>query len=247
MIGERLGDGRRAAVFAYGEHAIKLYEPPAGKTWAFLEAAHLAALEASGLPVPHVHGAGFYGGRWGLVMDRVAGPSFGRLLEDVSTRQAHITEMARLHRRLHAASAASFPSLKARLRRNILTAQAIIGPMSAAILERLDGLPDGDRLCHGDFHPFNILGEIGEAIVVDWLDVAIGDPTADVARSFALIHHVSSDVASAYLDAYAAEAGMPRSTFERWLPVVAAARIAENVPAETAGLLALVHQGLSAA
>src|SRR5215475_12266456 len=31
-------------------------------------------------------------------------------------------------------------------------------------------MPDGDRLCHGDFHPLNILGNTLDPMIIDWLD-----------------------------------------------------------------------------
>jgi thiamine kinase-like enzyme len=41
------------------------------------------------------------------------------------------------------------------------------------LLDGLAALPSiDDRLCHGDFHPFNILGQLGKATVVDWLNAA---------------------------------------------------------------------------
>ena len=50
-------------------------------------------------------------------------------------------------------------------------------------LEALNGLPDGDRLCHGDFHPGNcIIGDDGMR-VIDWPNAYAGDPDADVART----------------------------------------------------------------
>ncbi|WP_308495210.1 hypothetical protein [Micromonospora purpureochromogenes] len=33
----------------------------------------------------------------------------------------------------------------------------------------LDGLPDGDRLCHDDFHPGNVLLAVDWTAVIDWV------------------------------------------------------------------------------
>jgi hypothetical protein len=35
------------------------------------------------------------------------------------------------------------------------------------LLLLLKDLPDGDRLCHGDFHPWNIIASGKEVVVVD--------------------------------------------------------------------------------
>ena len=102
------------------------------------------------------------------------------------------------------------------------------GDFGDDLLKRLTGMPDADRLCHGDFHPFNILGLDTHARVIDWLDASRGAPAADVCRTYVLISTYDPGIAAAYVDAYGAE----RAEIEAWLPLVAAARLVENVPDE---------------
>lgn len=40
-------------------------------------------------------------------------------------------------------------------------------------------MPDGDHLCHGDFHPRNVLGEALQPILIDWPNACCGDPASD--------------------------------------------------------------------
>ncbi len=62
------------------------------------------------------------------------------------------------------------PSLRDLVRRKIDTAAELPVELADFALEKLDGLPDGDRLCHGDLHPGNLLlGRDGPA-VIDWTD-----------------------------------------------------------------------------
>lgn len=42
---------------------------------------------------------------------------------------------------------------------------------------------DGDSLCHGDFHPGNILLSNGHTMVIDFMNVYHGDFLYDVART----------------------------------------------------------------
>jgi len=237
-IGRRLGAGKEAEVYEYGELALKLYPSQASKAVVFREAANLALLEQLALPTPRVHAAGDYDGRWGLVMDRAYGPSFAdRML--AGARLSCIKEMARLHRDLHQRSVSGLPSLKERLAANIRRTDQLDKPSRRQLLSQLDALPDGDRLCHGDFHPWNIHGEAGEVMILDWLDACAGPPAADVCRSYVLIHHVDPATASDYVDAYARLTGLPTADIMAWLPPIAAARLAEGVPAETDNLLRL--------
>ena len=61
-------------------------------------------------------------------------------------------------------------------------------------------------LCHGDFHPLNILvDESGNATVLDWSDAALGDRHFDVARS-ALIFWIAPIIAERTLERIALRA-----------------------------------------
>jgi aminoglycoside phosphotransferase (APT) family kinase protein len=97
---------------------------------------------------------------------------------------------------------------------------------------------DGDRLRHGDFHPQNIVGPIGRETILDWLDASRGDPAADVCRTYVLIKPVSEELAAAYVEAYAALGNVSRDDIMNWLPLVAAARLAEGVEDESSGIVA---------
>ncbi len=49
----------------------------------------------------------------------------------------------------------------------------------------IESLPDGDRLCHGDLHPENVMvDEEGELMVIDWLTAGKGCLEADLARTW---------------------------------------------------------------
>ena len=91
-------------------------------------------------------------------------------------------------------------------------------------------MPDGDCLCHGDYHPYNIMGPPGREVVIDWLVACRGEPAADACRSYVLLRPAAPELASAYLDAYAQVGGKSRAAILGWLPFVAAARLAEGVP-----------------
>jgi len=100
-------------------------------------------------------------------------------------------------------------------------------------------MPYRDRLCHGDFHPMNVLGEASQPVVIDWPNACRGDPAGDVCRSYLILKLHADEVAEPYLDAYCRVASIPRQTILNWLPYVAAARLAEDVPGEQDRLLEL--------
>jgi len=98
------------------------------------------------------------------------------------------------------------------------------------LLSRLEALPDGDRLCHGDFHPWNILGSPSSALVIDWLDATQGSPAADACRAFLLLSPAAASTALPYLDAYLSRSGLALEEVTSWLPALAGARLSEGCP-----------------
>jgi aminoglycoside phosphotransferase (APT) family kinase protein len=230
-LGARLGVGRMAEVFACGSLVVKLYKPAVPKSSPFREAAILAALESLGLPAPIVHSVRRIGDRWGVLMSRAEGPSFADgMTQQAGTLPAWLGRMARLQLHVHSHPATQFASLKTRLAANIRQAPVLSEPRRSTLLAGLAAMPDSDRLCHGDFHPYNIMGPPGLEVLIDWPDASRGDPAADVCRSYVLIRPVAPEMASAYVDAYSQVSGKSRDAILSWLPFVAAARLAEGVP-----------------
>lgn len=237
-IGRLLGSGKEAEVYECGELALKLYRPGRSKASAFREAAILSIIERLGLPSPNVHAVGDYGGRWGLLMDRAPGASFAEQMMSTAPT-ACIEAMVQLHRRIHAQPGGGLPSLKARLFANISRAASLTDASRERLLLQLSALPDGDRVCHGDFHPWNILGSGEDVMIVDWLDACSGSPAADACRTYLLMRHALPAAATAYLEIYVEMAGLSSDDVLAWLPVVAAARLAEGVPDENNELMRL--------
>lgn len=68
----------------------------------------------------------------------------------------------------------------------------------------------GDRvLCHGDFHPLNVLVDGSIAYVIDWTDAGLGPREADVSRT-ALLFEVAAIAADSSVERLALRAAGPR-------------------------------------
>jgi aminoglycoside phosphotransferase (APT) family kinase protein len=241
-LGRLLAAGQRAEVFEWGSRVVKLCRSTGSKHLIFREAAINAAVEALGLPVPAVWSVQQIDDRWGIVFDRVSGVSFA---EQMRSNPAGIPQylqvLAHLHTRIHANVAGQFSSLKGWVTTRITRTTLLNEPQRQILLNGLRNMPDGDNLCHGDFHPRNVLGEVSKPIVIDWPNACCGDPAADVCRSYLILKLHADKVAEPYLDAYCQAAHVWRQTILDWLLYVAAARLAEDVPGEQHGLLELIR------
>ena len=240
-VGRSLATGNTAEIFEWGSRVVKLYKAPTAKGAVFHEAAASAAVEALGLPVPKIWGVREIDGRWGLVFDRVTGNSFAeQMLTKGNDFGPYLDGMVRLHIQVHAHRAIEFAGLKVALRARIAASDLLDRADKQALLEALADLPDGDRLCHGDFHPLNILGDIVRPMIIDWRDARRGNPAADVCRSYLLLKLHAPEIATPYLDAYCRLGNVDRPAVLRWLPCVAAAKLAEGVPGERDGLVEII-------
>jgi aminoglycoside/choline kinase family phosphotransferase len=119
-------------------------------------------------------------------------------------------------------------------------------------------MPDGDRLCHGDFHPGNILVAPQGEIIIDWIDAVRGNPLADLARSTILLRGAAESsqignilekafvktVLVEYIRHYFKLHPGGEQEYRRWLPIVAAARLSENIPELEKWLIAQAEMGL---
>ncbi|MBM3277789.1 MAG: phosphotransferase [Candidatus Handelsmanbacteria bacterium] len=122
----------------------------------------------------------------------------------------------------------------------------------------MDRLPAGDRLCHGDFHPGNLLLTPAGPVIIDWIDASRGNPAAGLARTSLLFraHMATSPVPAAwrpilegfhhtYLAAYLDAAPQRQGEFRRWFPLMAAARLGEGIAEQNDWLLEQARQGLA--
>jgi aminoglycoside phosphotransferase (APT) family kinase protein len=230
QLGRLLGSGKEAEVFEWGPRVVKLYRSSASKGSAFREAAGLALAESFGLPVPSVSGVRQIEDRWGFVITRAGGPSFAEAIgREPGLTRTYLKQMARLQSRVHTHPGTQFASLRARLAANIQRAEGLTAKRRHVLRDSLAEMPEPDRLCHGDFHPGNIMGPPGQEVLVDWLDARQGDPAVDVCRTYVLMRPSAPELASCYVDIYVADCGESRERIFRGLPIVAAARLAEGV------------------
>jgi aminoglycoside phosphotransferase (APT) family kinase protein len=264
--GRRLiGQGQEAEIFEWDDGAVlRLLRSSIDPEQAEREAAAMRAAADAGVDVPIVFGTTTVDGRAGLIMGRVDGPDLITLMGRrpwVVPRAARIVGMAQA--RMHEVVAPpELMSVHESARCKIDRAPALPRELAAFALEVLETLPEGDRLCHGDLHPGNVLlGRAGSA-VIDWVGAARGDPAADLARTRllleigsvqehmpALVRHLNALGRGAfkrwYLRAYERERAVDTALVDRWEVVRAADRMNEDFPEERATLLEMLERASS--
>ena len=98
------------------------------------------------------------------------------------------------------------------------------------LLQRLEGMKNHAKLCHGDYNPSNvIINEKGEYAVIDWSHATQGNASADAARTFLLFSMQGKvDIAEKYLQLFSERSGIEKSYIQRWIPIVAATQMSKG-------------------
>jgi aminoglycoside phosphotransferase (APT) family kinase protein len=266
-LGAPIGLGRTAEVFALGDSdVVKLLRPGFLEKLVEEEATVAARVDAAGVAAPHFKGRTRIEGRPGVVFQRVAGPS---MLDLLGRRPLEIDRLARrfaeLHAAMHDAAGAGLSDQKASLRWAMdYAAPNLPAGSQAAALARLDALPGGTALCHGDMHPGNVIMAASGPVVIDWMTARNGNPTADVARTLFLLRdaavpgHMSRvqsgllglmrrRLTAVYLRHYRTLRSIDSAELAAWRLPILAARLAEDIEAEKPGIQAMIRRELASA
>jgi aminoglycoside phosphotransferase (APT) family kinase protein len=253
-----VGQGRTAAIYVWGTNQIlKLFR--SGWPLSVVEQeAHISqAVHEMGLPVPATEGMIEVDGRHGILFERIDGPSMLRQLGAKPWTAIQLLHgFADLHVRLHAHTVREFPSQRRHLTHLIEQASPLPAEWATAVLTTLNQLPGGNYLCHGDYHPDNVLMSPNGPIIIDWSEAASGNPIADIARtslilrlgapppggmSPLLIGPARAVAHATYVRRYLQRSPAIRAELAAWRLPIAAARLGEGIPEEKQQLLARIE------
>lgn len=175
-----LAVGNTAEVYELDSGRVcKLFRPGYDGSAVEREFHNAAVVFSMGIRSPRPYAIVQINGRNGIIYDKVTGESLtDRYLR---TRDDHwISAFAELHKRLLCLETEEVGSYKSFLK--------YFAGGSAQIMEKIDRLPDGSRLLHGDYHPNNVLVDgNGDLVLIDFMNVCRGPALYDIARTFFLI------------------------------------------------------------
>ncbi len=194
-IMKKIGTGRTAEVYlTENMTVVKLFF-----TWVSPE--HIrnererAAMIGEIYPqAPRCIATGEWDGRQGLEMEYIEGQMGTDYLmqKPLAIRQI-LTQFAHVHKDMHQIIAPALPGQAEKYEAGIAECPYLTAATQAALRIFLAEREVQDTLCHGDFHPENIIvTKDGQYRVIDWLDAYRGDPMGDVARTYYLLSRGTS-------------------------------------------------------
>jgi aminoglycoside phosphotransferase (APT) family kinase protein len=240
-----LGRGRIATVYPWGQGlAGKVFQADPDEPWIAREAECTRLAQQCGLPVPAIRDVTVREGKPVIVMDRIEGGTLTSCLmrESVSVSEEG-AKIAELHHKIHSCRAPSgFPGMTGWIEWRIRRAPDIDSDGRDRLLTLLSSQETGDRICHNDFHPDNILRGKDRDYVIDWCDATCGNPWADVARTVLVfesrslppdmppeagqaVNAVRDAIGAAYIRRYQELAGVESMPIRAWRVLIAASRL----------------------
>lgn len=176
-----IGKGNTAEVFEYaGNKALKLFYMNYPKFAVIREYQNATFVMKQNIPSPKVYEMMEWDHRYGILYERLYGKS---MLEEIfagGNIDELLPQMIQLHQLILSHESKEMISYKSFLHSIAYDHQDL--------MDKIDHLPDGDFLLHGDFHPGNVWMNVdGSIYVIDFMNVCRGPKEYDIARSYYLI------------------------------------------------------------
>lgn len=246
---EIIASGRTAEILSYGEgKVLKLFRPGLPEQLSSDEYNISSAVFNSGLSCPRPLGIIDYEERKGIIYSQIDGITMLKMIgKKIWTTKKQAERMASLHRDIHSKSVSNIPKQKEILLERIQQAPLLTAEEKRIIIENLMALKEDAKLCHGDFHPDNIMLGEKEEWVIDWMTGMEGNPAGDVARTMLMlklgntpegtpkfisvfISFIRNKLLVTYTKEYLNNSEITMQEINQWMVPVAAARLTEWLP-----------------
>ena len=251
---KKTNEGYCAEIFEVGpQKLLKLYHPSWSEAAVRQEYEMTGALHELGVSSPAVYEVVERDGRYGFVMEKLTDYTMlHHIGKNLGQAFALARQLAELHFEIHSHGAPScvLPTQKEVFLQKVQTRPSLSQMEKERIAAVIRDLPDpaDSRVCHGDFHPMNILYQGDTPVVIDWAFAYGGDPRSDVAGTY-MITKIMATMAGArsrmdrfmfkvftpvfaeiYLREYRKLSGYSRREIIEWIPIRAATYLDLRVP-----------------
>ena len=254
-LGKLIGNGRTADVFMWGEEkVVKLFHEGFRKESIDFEYRASKSIQEVFPSVPKVYRLVEIDSRFGIVFQFIKGLTMlDYILSKPTTILREAKKLAILHTKMHTCEISELSDQKNNYKKAIKQLQFVEPSTMNKILNYLEKLPSGEKLCHNDYHPDNVLISSNKIVVIDWITAAKGNPAADVARTYYILRYASKEnvskietfllnflqlfAANSYLNQYRKITGISRKEISQWEIFILAVRLTEGIPEEETYIL----------
>jgi aminoglycoside phosphotransferase (APT) family kinase protein len=252
--GEFIASGRTAEVHAWGAGwVLKLFREGIDTAVVRHEHGIAGALAKVGAPAPKVGEIVSIGSRYGIEYERIEGISLLQAMRANPSKLSYFADlMADVQLQINSIeNVVGIPAQRTTIEQFLSATNGLDSETRRHVLARLKELAQGTSLCHGDFHPENIILAGNKATVLDWTVANLGDVTGDVARTGVILSGYLETMRARqaeataihqfiqrYLFRYQQSGRFSAEKYRDWIPIVAAARLSEGIEEQREWLIA---------
>ena len=240
-----IGQGNTAEIFRIDDNKIlKLFRFGLNKEVVEREYNNGTSIQRILDCVPRVYDLVEIDGRYGIIYQEVKGTDMLKIMSKSFLKiNYYARNLAHYHVYIHKPIMDNVSSVKEKLEYDLNGVDMLTDETKETVRKYLEQLPEGNDLCHFDFHPGNIMITEDKVVFIDWMTACKGDPCADVARTIILLkygevehapwiirkiisifqHHIYK----IYIKEYLKISKRSIEDVNRWILPVAAARLRE--------------------
>ena len=233
---ELIAQRKNKEIYVENDKVIKLFVEGHSQSDILNEALNQSRVEEySNLNVPKLIEVRKIENRWAIISERIEGKTISQMMKEQPEKiDEYLNLFVDVQLIILSNEVPLLNRIKEKFTRKLENATNIDENTKYELQQRLQGMKNHNKLCHGDYHPSNIIvKEDGTVYVIDWAHVTQGNASADAARTFLLFsidNH--EDIAEKYLNLFAEKSGIEKSHIQRWIPIVAATQMTKNIPEE---------------
>jgi len=237
-LGEKIGEGAWSDVHAWAPgQVVKLFKAGFTRRHSWWEARMTRAAFAAGAPAPEVFDEVTVEGRFGVVLQRLDGPTLLQLSRSgAMTPEQTGAILATLAMSVHKTAPPPdvLPLRETEAGSSRFSGGILPAHIATGILALIERLAPGDGWCHGDLHPGNVIMTANGPRLIDWGGATRAPPGLDLACCHFLLSELVPERVpdperprayhAAMLSEYARLAGMSpaalTAAMEPYLPII---------------------------
>lgn len=231
-LNKALAQRNTKTVYKDNNKTIKLFIENYSKADILNEALNQARVEeGTDLNIPKLLEVSKIQDRWAIVLEHIEGTPLDVLMKQNPEKQdEYLNLFVKIQLEVLSKQVPLLNRVKDKFRRKLTEATNIDENTRYELLQRLEGMKNHAKLCHGDFNPSNIIiKENGEYYIIDWAHATQGNASADAARTFLIFSmQGETELAEKYLNLFSKESNIEMSYIQRWIPIVAATQMTKG-------------------
>ena len=257
-----LAQGGQADIYELGkDKVIRVLRNIEDEEYLKTEMTIMKSLKEKNKAVPKVYEYLKIEGRPSIIMERLYGDT---MLTDMKKKPLHILKQAEKLAKLHlevadSAEGLGMISINDRADYLISKAEMLDNEIKKFVLNILEELPRGNDICHGDFHPGNIIITNEKYYVIDWFGATSGEKLSDIAHTYLLLRNTpkipgisnfqnfiigfsGSMISKRYIITCEKLYPFDWNKFSKWMVVRAAERVYYGMQAEKESLIKFLKE-----